>query len=169
MFISPEWTSNIWFYHHLTSPSWFSLPQNPGHLHLVQPDHHSADAVQHLRLPGRPGGFAAGALQSNADVLGSLPDLQHCAALVAHGERLFKRGAAALTRTLRSWFVLNTNTHRNQSENTLSFIPIGSETMWWITSYNQTLFTLVHLFENVFPVVSRESKLFVHIYRTFAG
>lgn len=80
----------------------FSLPQNPGHLHPLQPDHHSADAVQHLRLPGRSGGSAAGALQSDANLLRALPDLQHRAALVAHGERLCQRGAAALTSAVRS-------------------------------------------------------------------
>lgn len=42
-------------------PSFFSL-QYPGHRHPVQPDHHSADALQHLRVPGRPGGHSAGAV-----------------------------------------------------------------------------------------------------------
>ncbi|CAG5859670.1 unnamed protein product [Menidia menidia] len=35
---------------------------HPGHFHPVQPDHHPADAVQHLRVPGGPGGHSAGAL-----------------------------------------------------------------------------------------------------------
>ena len=59
--------------------------QHPGHRHLVQCDHHPADDVQHLRVPGGPGVAAAGALQSSADVLGSLPDAQHLLPLLGFG------------------------------------------------------------------------------------
>lgn len=59
--------------------------QHPGHRHPVQCDHHPADDVQHLRLPGRPGVAAAGAVQSSDDVLGSLPDAEHLLPLLGSG------------------------------------------------------------------------------------
>lgn len=60
-------------------------PQHPGHRHPVQRDHHPADDVQHLRVPGGPGVPAAAEVQSSAGRLGSLPDPQHLLPLLGDG------------------------------------------------------------------------------------
>lgn len=59
--------------------------QHPGHRHPVQRDHHSADDVQHIRVPGWPGVPAAGEIQGSADGLSSLPDPQHLPPLLGVG------------------------------------------------------------------------------------
>ena len=59
--------------------------QNPGHCHLIQRDHHPADDVQHLRVPGWPGVSAAGEIQGSADILRPLPDTQHLLPLLGVG------------------------------------------------------------------------------------
>lgn len=59
--------------------------QHPGHRHLVQRDHHSADDVQYLRVPGRPGVLATREVQGSAGVLCSLPDPQHLLSLLGDG------------------------------------------------------------------------------------
>lgn len=66
---------------------WYNLfLQHSGHCHLVQRDHHSADDVQHLRVPGRPGVPPPGALQGSADILCCLPDAQHRLSLLGVGK-----------------------------------------------------------------------------------
>lgn len=60
-------------------------PQHPGHRHPVQRDHHPADDVQHLRVPGGPGVPTAAEVQSSAGRLGSLSDPQHLLPLLGDG------------------------------------------------------------------------------------
>lgn len=59
--------------------------QHPGHCHPVQCDHHPADDVQHLRVPGGPGFTAAGAFPGPAAALRPLPEPQHLLPLLDHG------------------------------------------------------------------------------------
>lgn len=61
--------------------------QHPGFSHPVQRDHHSADDVQHLHLPGRPRVPAAGEVQGSAHLLSRLPDPQHLFPLLGAGRQ----------------------------------------------------------------------------------
>lgn len=45
-----------------SSHTFSSLTKYAGHCHPPKPDHHSVDAVQHLRVPGRPGRHLVGAV-----------------------------------------------------------------------------------------------------------
>lgn len=62
-----------------------SFLQHPGYWHPLQRDHHPADDVQHLRVPGGPGVAAAAEIQGSAGGRGRLPHPQHLLPLLDDG------------------------------------------------------------------------------------
>lgn len=83
--------------------------QHPGFSHLIQRDHHSADDVQHLHLPGRPCVPAAGEVQGSAHLFSRLPDPQHLFPLLGAGRQHHRHLHANSGQIKHGFILLTTN------------------------------------------------------------